>query len=182
MLQRPAGPPAPPGISLNPLDTGPFTLVPIISLFAFRRTHAVSSNLQPGISFHDKIGWTEQHSCTECRDVRTDLTYLPSGLNSVLRVLTTTARLISPFLTFWILLAELAPTSAEANAIGRARLMTTPISSPTVAHPADPCFVLTLKTLMHSATSPPELSMICIRRISLIAPSEIQRDVRSACP
>ena len=48
LLHRPAGPPAPPGMSLNSLDTGPFTLVPIISLFAFSRTQAVSSNLADG--------------------------------------------------------------------------------------------------------------------------------------
>jgi hypothetical protein len=38
--------------------------------------------------------------------------------------------------------------------------MTTPISSPTVANPVEFNLVLTLNTLMHSATSPPELSMI----------------------
>lgn len=90
----------------------------------------------------------------------THLTYLPSERSSDFRVLTTTARLMSPFLTFCMLLAELAPAEEEAKAIGRALLMTTPISSPTVANPVDPCFVLTLKTLMHSAIKPPELSMI----------------------
>jgi hypothetical protein len=88
---------------------------------------------------------------------KTYLTLRPSDLNSVFFVLTTTARLISPFLTFWILLAALE----DARAIGRALLMTTPISSPTVANPVELSFVLTLKTLIHSATRPPELSMIC---------------------
>lgn len=45
LLHLPAGPPAPPGISLNSLDTGPLTLVPIISPLVLSSTQAVSSNL-----------------------------------------------------------------------------------------------------------------------------------------
>jgi hypothetical protein len=89
LLHRPAGPPAPPGISLNSAETGPLTLVPIISPFAFSKTHAVSSNLD------------RQLESLIVRDrYRTNLTLRPSDLNSVFFVLTTTARLMSPFLTF----------------------------------------------------------------------------------
>lgn len=45
LLQRPAGPPAPPGMSLNSLETGPLTRVPTISPLLLSKTHAVSSNL-----------------------------------------------------------------------------------------------------------------------------------------
>ena len=73
----------------------------------------------------------------------------PSGLRTALRVRTITARRTSPWRTF----------GAEADAapeMGRARLTTQTISSPTLPQPL---LTFCLRTLTHSMRSAPELSM-----------------------
>ena len=123
--------------SLSSAATTPLILVPNSSLLLFKRTAALSSN----------------------RIER------PSARLVSFFVRTTTARRISPLRTLFDAnrFDDDEDGPDEFWGIGRARLITHTISSPIRAWPCRP---LNLRTLMHSAISPPELSMISIRALS----------------